>query len=940
VPYLADHVVDDRVIVPGAAYAAMVLDAVSASPWPERSMIEAMELQAAMDVSPPAVRTVQLVVTDRGDRAEFRISSRDHEPAAGPPRWVLHATGVLRAPAAPAARGAADLDAVPAIQARCPAHITGDDHYAATRAWRLAYGPGFAGVTAVWRGQAEAIAAISAPPHDDTGHRLDPRWLDAALQVALALDPRYLDHRAAAAVMPIGWRALRAHEPRPSGALWSHARRATSDGDPSITIADVTVRDASGRVIVEVDGLRLRRLEADDRRVLQIAWRAAEPAEPRVTAAPAAPQARGPWVLVGDGPAVDRVRQRLAGRGHAAAVIDPRTLVDAASADAKLRDAAPHGCLGVVHLAGVTCAGDADPASMMAASEPVWAGALHLVQALARQGFRDVPGLWLVTRGAQAVDAQAVDAQAVDAEAGAQAPGAPGGDAGTLAGTTLLGFGRTLAYEHPELRCTRLDLPAAPSDLDLDALADELLAPGGDDERARRDGRWFTARLASVRLASIARPAARPAIHDPAGHAAPSSPGAPPAGPAIHNDASYLVTGGLGGLGGSLARWLVAHGARYVVLASRSAPTESAHAIARELEASGATIVLAAADVARRADVDRLVRAADQRAPLRGVFHLAGILDDGLVGQQDVARFRRVLAPKLDGAWHLHRATSAHALDHFVVYSSVAALLGSPGQTGYAAANSFLDALVEHRRAAGLPGLSIAWGPIAEIGLAAALERRGERLQDRGMASLAPDAGEAFLAALLGGAATRAGVVSLDVTRWLEFYPALGAGTWFADLIEAARAQARGASSTASVSGASGASSPRLEALRAAPAPLRRGQLEQLVRDQLARVLQCRREAIAPHAPFTAMGLESLTGLELRNRLEVETGLRLPATLIWTRATVAGLAHELHDRLFPDNAHADRPAIQDAAQAAETTDDDLAAELGALLDDIDRRESA
>ncbi|WP_375772897.1 SDR family NAD(P)-dependent oxidoreductase [Archangium gephyra] len=1216
-PYLGDHVVDGRVIVPGAAYPAMVLDAIEGTPWSGGSVIAELELHAALDVSPPIERTVQLALIASGDgAASFRISSRDGSGAGAVRGWVLHASGVLRqATGAPAA----SPQDVPALQARCAQRLTAEEHYATCRAWRLGYARGFAGITSVWRGTDEALASVSVLPTGagEPVHRLDPRWFDAALQVALALDPRYPGRTAAAAVMPVGWRSLRVHAlPRANDQVWSHVRLRETHAERQLMIADIAIMDASGHLLLEVEGLRLRRLESANEReqVLRLEWREA------TRAATAETPAAGHWLLVGRGSVADGVRERLEARGHTVAVLDAHELSgDSGRAHARIRESASRqgSCMGVVHLASLEMmAVPAGEESMVAASEPVWASALHLTQALTRQGWRDAPRLWFVTRGVQTVD------------------GTSSSDAAALASAPLLGMARTIAYEHPELRCTRLDLHAGPSAQDADALAEELtaelLAGGADDEVALRDGRRFVARLAfgplgpptthralaagrpfqlavaepgtagavtfrplerrapkegevelELNVAVLARrsvtfactgrvtavgagvgqelvgqevvavgsegealathavlPAARVAplphegasenaarevlgmmmashalehvaraeagerllIHSATGTAgvaaiqvaqrlglevlataaneqeratlralgvvqvvdcppqafadrvlaltggrgvdivldsaaesrhgeamaenlrvlapcgrllelgAPQSASSariPPSlftrglsyatvdlsavaqarpqrfaslfhqavrtmaagplpllparvvpisrvgeaargglegqhpgelafalrdpevalegsGPRFRADASYVVTGGLGGLGLSLAKWMFEQGARRLVLAGRSAPNEAARKLIGELEQGGATVVLVAADVSRPADVDRLLREAETpQAPLRGVFHLAGILDDGLVAQQDTARFRRVMAPKIDGAWHLHRLTRERPLDFFVLYSSVASLLGSPGQTGYSASNSFLDALAQHRHAAGLPGLSISWGPFSEVGLAAAREVRGERLQDRGMASMSTQASEASLAGILVRDEPWVGVVSLDVGRWLDFYPTLSASAFFGDLI---------GSVAASAATSAGHAQQALAArLRATPGQLRIAQLEGLVRHQLAKVLQCRPEAIPAQAAFTSLGLESLTGLELRNRLEKETGLRLPATLIWTHGTLASLARELLERLLPDDrevrapppAQEPKPEPKREAPAAAQTEEQL-----------------
>ena len=150
--------------------------------------------------------------------------------------------------------------------------------------------------------------------------------------------------------------------------------------------------------------------------------------------------------------------------------------------------------------------------------------------------------------------------------------------------------------------------------------------------------------------------------------------------------------------------------------------------------------------------------------------------------QLDVDRFRRALAPKVDGAWNLHLLTRSRELDLFVLYSSVASLLGSPGQANYAAANAFLDALALHRRAAGLPALSISFGPFSEVGLAAAQSNRGARVQERGLKSFTPKEGEALLAAMVESDEAHAGVVRLDARQWMDFYPTLASSPFFSAL--------------------------------------------------------------------------------------------------------------------------------------------------------------
>ncbi|RQX26092.1 hypothetical protein DLJ57_23620, partial [Micromonospora chalcea] len=210
----------------------------------------------------------------------------------------------------------------------------------------------------------------------------------------------------------------------------------------------------------------------------------------------------------------------------------------------------------------------------------------------------------------------------------------------------------------------------------------------------------------------------------PGGHeVAAVPPGEVPVRPA----ATYLITGGLGALGLETARWLAGRGARHLALLGRSRPSAYAGQVLDELRGQGVDVQVRQADIARHEDVTAVLADLDRTMPpLAGVVHAAGVLDDGLMLQLDRARFRAVAAPKVDGAWHLHRATLDRDLDFFVLYSSAAALLGSPGQANYAAANAFLDTLAQRRRAQGRAALSVNWGPWSGSGLAARPDRGGQ----------------------------------------------------------------------------------------------------------------------------------------------------------------------------------------------------------------------
>ncbi|QRK07700.1 SDR family NAD(P)-dependent oxidoreductase [Archangium violaceum] len=353
----------------------------------------------------------------------------------------------------------------------------------------------------------------------------------------------------------------------------------------------------------------------------------------------------------------------------------------------------------------------------------------------------------------------------------------------------------------------------------------------------------------------------------------------------VRADATYLITGGLGGLGLEAARWLVGHGARNLLLLSRNASPTAVLPGVEELRAAGARVEVMRADVAdarRLADVVALTHGDMPR--LRGVLHCAGVLDDGILEQQEPARFRTVMSPKIQGAWNLHMLTRDESLDFFVLYSSMCGMLGLPGQGNYAAANAAMDALAHYRRQQGLPALSVNWGPFSEVGLAAASSNRGERLAYRGMASFTPQQGLALLERLLAEGAVHVGAVALDVRQWLEFFPSAASLRIWEELALERNEGQRGRSDL-------------LLELRRAAAGGRASMLEGYLRDRLAQVLRIDPSRVGRHEPFRGLGLDSLMSLELRNRIEAALELKLSVTLLWAHSTLAALAAYLLDQL-------------------------------------------
>jgi SAM-dependent methyltransferase/NAD(P)-dependent dehydrogenase (short-subunit alcohol dehydrogenase family)/acyl carrier protein len=601
------------------------------------------------------------------------------------------------------------------------------------------------------------------------------------------------------------------------------------------------------------------------------------------------------------------VSQALRANGDAVEIISPD---NPAGLAATLRTALGTPCASVIFLPALDIAVEdgASSDSVLADQQSLLSAALAVTQTLAsRVGI--TARLWTVTRGGQATQA---------------------GESANPAQATLWGMSHVVALEHPELTCTRLDLdPAATAPLSAAALAAEVRGAGREDQIALRGSQRLTRRL--VRHAASAESKA--------------------GGLPINGEKSYLITGGLRGLGLRVAEWLAEQGARHVALMGRGAPDDRAQQAIARLQARGVTVTVCRGDVGVRKDVERaLATIAAGSAPLGGVIHAAGVLDDGVISAQTWPRFATVMGPKVTGTWHLHSLT--RDLDFFVLFSSGASLAGSPGQSNHAAANAFEDALAWYRQARGLPTVSINWGPWAEIGAAADRTIGATGLRPippaDGLAALdhamrTPSSGRLFSPAQL----------AVFATDWAHLVaPATSGGLspLFTELAAEAVANARRNPGT----GADRlAEAPLPERLRSAAPNRRKTVLRDFVRQQAVKVLGMPRpEDLDVNEPLRQLGLDSLMAVELRNVLGKAVSRTLPATVTFDYPSVAALVEFLGVEVFaaelgeapreaeapatPAAAIADTTADAEAADLESMNEEELALQLAARLAGIGR----
>ncbi|MGW3176814.1 type I polyketide synthase, partial [Streptomyces sp. NPDC001153] len=463
------------------------------------------------------------------------------------------------------------------------------------------------------------------------------------------------------------------------------------------------------------------------------------------------------------------------------------------------------------------------------------------------------------------------------------------GERPDVAQAPVWGLVRAAQAEHPG-RLVLVDL----DDTAESARALPAAAASGEPELVLRDGQARVLRLAKVSGGTAASP--------------------------WDAESTVLITGGTGGLGALVARHLVtAHGVRHLILTSRRGPdAPGATELREELTTAGAAVTLAACDAADRDALAALITATDPAHPVRGIVHAAGIVDDGLIASLTPERFDKVLRPKADAAWNLHELSLELGLDldAFVLFSSTTGFWDNGGQANYAAANTFLDALAHHRRAAGLAAASLAWHLWEGDGMGAVLDTAVfERQRRLGTPAITPQDGLALFDAALGTGETVLVPLPVDTAALAAAEQVPGP---LRGLVTAGRTPARAAASAApATAGPEAASEESLEERLAGLTEDEQLRIVlDLVRNQVAAVRHDEPHAIDMNRGFTELGLDSLAAIELRNLLGAETGLRLPATMMFDYPNPEVLARYLLEELAPPQSE---PEPATGANAADAT---------------------
>ncbi|WP_369172894.1 SDR family NAD(P)-dependent oxidoreductase [Streptomyces sp. R28] len=913
--WMADHAVSGTALLPGTAFVELALHAASVAGC---AVVEELEVRAPLVLPERGGVGIQVRVGDGDASGRRRLSVHarpDHPAATGDgdlgtgadeTPWTLHAVGVL-APAnlvqPEAGEGAwggtawPPADAVPVD----PAEL-----YDRFSALGYEYGEVFAGVRSVWRRDGEVFAEVRLPGRvaaDATRYRTHPALLDAALQPWIA--GGLFDIPEDGLLLPFAWRGMSVQA---AGADTVRVRL-TSDAAGALSCRAV---DLSGAPVFSLDALVMRPVERDRLPALlgasavtaplyEVAWRAHQ-------AAVGAPPR---WALVGGDrfdlvestPSTPSTPSTSSTQSTMSAQYTPST-PSAPSAQSTPFTAYP----GLGDLRRELDAGGTAPETVVVACGRGPRAGQPVVEE-ARASVREALALvqeWLADERLSEVRLVVLTRRAV-------ATGADE-DVTDLPGSGVWGLLRSAQSEHPG-RFGLLDMDAHDASVSAIPAALRVISEG-TPQLALRRGEMYAPTLirtetpadradvpfGDTEATTDGTPATTGAVGALAGEA-----GASAGGPRL-GDGTVVITGATGTLGRLFARHLVErHAVRHLLLLSRSGPdARGADELVAELRARGAEPEVVACDAGDRDALFSVLSRIPDARPLTGVVHAAGILDDGPLTALDPGRIDAVLHAKADAATHLHEFTADRRLAAFVLFSGAAGLLGRPGQGNYAAANTFVDALAHHRRALGLPALSLAWGLWGGAsGMTEHLaERDLRRMRRSGIAPMPSEQGLAFFDRALTLAPSHALLVPmrLDQTALareramsgLDAVPVL-----LRALVPAAAARRTPEGQEAYVpegGEASAAARPRelAERLAALDESARGRELLEVVRTQVARVLGYPGpDAVDPGRPFRESGFDSLMSVELRNQLNAGTGLRLPVTVVFDHPTPRALAQHI-----------------------------------------------
>ena len=899
-PFLNDHLIHGEVVVSGACHVTMLLDAAQILLKEQPFALHNIHFPEPLVIEKDQTRTVQVVIDKNSQgRREAQLVSFDSTISTDSILTNQHAqadiveTAVTKSETLTLAQLRSGLTQTVNIQEFL--------HELAER--KIELGASYRWVKSIQRNAREALGVIAEPP-SRSGLALQqrhPGMLDAGFTLLLAMGM----HQQGTTWLPFAIETVRIL--KQTNEVPAYAYLALRDGSNNEhATADVKLCDSAGHVLIEFVGLQARQADltalnrSAQRKVNalmhEIVW---DPIDADTKDSPNVESSlEGPWLILTDRLGVGQLlAQRLERAGHSCLMVrangDHVVQTDTSTRDIDplsavafsdlIQSLGPNPKLaGIINLWPLSSSaeGSADTVHAQIASG---ATVLHLIQACVKHNVTIGQRLCIVTERAQALVGDTLPIH--------------------IAQSTLWGIGMTAALEHPELKVTCVDLQSAHPELAAKHLWHSIHLKQDEWRLAYRDERVFAARMNRVSEATTREQ--QPLV--------------------LSDQITYVVTGATGGLGLATAAWLVEHGARRLMLLSRQPLSTAAQQAINALSQRGANVSHLCVDIADRNSLESALRStqADGSRKL-GIIHCAGVLDDHLLIDLKWSNFDNAYSAKVEGTLNLDALTRHLDVECFVMFSSAASLLGNRGQANYAAANSFLDAVAQQRKLAGLPALSINWGPWASVGMAQSNAKISRQLSAQGFSALSTQLALQALGRCLLGTRTQVAVIDCQWDQYLQGAEQLKSFlSRVATRPISAQEQQRQDTQPAIV-----------EQLAQAAAPERLSLLTALVNAQIRKILGLAETAAVPeNQALTDQGFDSLMAVQLTNAVGRLLGQRLPVSLVFNYPSPKALSLYLLDLINTQLAASkDKPELDKDTKFSSASSSDRAR---SLLDDLD-----
>ena len=838
---LKDHIIYEQVVVPAAYYLSMLLGASELMNFSNGCQLKNLVFPTALVLSNKASKNVQIVANPEGkNEYSVKLISVDNDLNES---MMLHADGKL----VHHSMTVSSQLYVDEIKERCLNTFSGDILYQTMKQFALDFGPGFQWVKSIWKSHNEVLCLLEVPEviNQEEVYQIHPGLIDAFLQ-PFFLGAPLSDNNA---YVPFRIDQFNYFQPyNNNGKLWSHTIFRNEMIQNEKMVIDSRLFNESCELIAEVIGIELKKITqstllkylttSNDPWVYSTSWIEKELKVDQPLISKRSKQ----WFILTDSIHQDlseKIVQKLKNIGHQCYVgtFDDKTEYRIQSGS-KAEFSSMFSKIGPID--GILFCPGLDETSQN--FHNCDSGTfrldliLHLVQAIISEKWQMMPQLFILTKQSQAVEILSVV---------------------NIKQSPLWGFVQVLHQEYPSFRCVCIDLDKKNNEKEVELIVQEMISPESNEYKiAYRNKKRYCERLSTNQFN----------VEDDN---------------FIKNNASYLITGGTGSLGFQACQWLITQGARFIILTARKAPGSALQRKIKNIEKKGIQILFIESDISIKSSTQKVfIKAKESMPEIAGIIHTAGVLDDAMLLNQSIEKFDKVLKPKTSGAWNLHVFSQDLNLDFMVFFSSAVSIIGSAGQSNYAAANSFMDTLAHFRHSLGLPALSVNWGPWEGSSMIDHLNTiHKKQWTDRGLSYIDYYKGFEILKKLISNQSIQACVMPVQWSRFLWHYPDNKTPHFFDNFIE---------TSSKIIS----EPSIFIEQLNDLDINEKKKLLQTHIQNAISTLLDLDdNEKIGLSERFFDVGIDSIMAVTLTNQLEDDLGHSLVPTLMLDYPTIESMVH-------------------------------------------------